>query len=274
MPQSELPRAQPATQIRRVSIDSIEMNPDQPRSRIDDQLLEELANSIRLKGVIQPVVLREISGGYQLVAGHRRFLACKRAGMTTIPALVRSMNESEAAEIALVENIQREDLNAVDEALAYKALMFKHGLSTEEVAERVGKDRSTIANSLRILSLPKQILDSVSRETISEGHARVLVGIEDRNLQMGLWKRIVEEGISVRQTEDLARSMRKARRRAHRARTKDPNLVAMEERLQKVFATKVRVAGTDKRGRIEIEYYSKSELERLLDLMVAIELRG
>jgi ParB family chromosome partitioning protein len=182
------------------------------------------------------------------------------------------MDESEAAEIALVENIQREDLNPVDEALAYKALMFKYGLSSEEVSERVGKDRSTVANLLRILSLPKQILDSVSRETISEGHARVLVGIEDVDVQISLWKRIVEHGISVRQTEELARSIRRAPRRARRGRVKDPNLAATEEQLQKVFGTKVRISGSGKRGKIEIEYYSQSELERLLDLMSAIEL--
>jgi len=243
------------------------MSPDQPRLRIHDQTIEELAASIRLKGVIQPIVVREVAGGYELVAGHRRLLACKKAGMSTIPALVRSMDESEAAEVALVENVQREDLNPVDEALAYKSLVSKYGLSTEEVAERVGKDRSTVANSLRILSLPKQILDSVSRETISTGHARVLAGIEDPSLQLRLWRRIVDQGISVRHAEGLARSLKRAKRPAKRIRARDPNLLAAEEQLQAALGTRVRIVERGGKGRIEVEYYSREELERLLDLM-------
>jgi ParB family chromosome partitioning protein len=249
-----------------IIIDEIAANPYQPRSRIDDGSLEDLKESIGEKGVLQPVIVRRKSGRFELVAGERRLRAAKLAKLTSIPAVIRSVSDSEALEIALVENLQREDLNPIDEARGYRELINRFNLTQEQLAKKIGRDRSTIANVLRLLNLPEQVREGLERGEITMGHARALLGLEDPKHIEGIYRSILHRGLSVRQVEALVR--RKIRARAKRTRSTpavDPEIGRIEEDLMRRLGTRVKVISHGGHGRIEIEFYSSDDLTRILE---------
>ncbi len=192
--------------ITTIALDLIESNPFQPRENFDEKGIEELAESIKEKGVIQPIIVREYGDKYQIVAGERRFLAAKRAGLGSIPAIIKDITDEESAEIALIENVQRKDLNPIEEALAYKRLIENFHYTQEELAKRIGKDRATIANSLRLLNLPQEIIEKIKKGLITAGHARAILSLKDEDEQKRLAEEIIEKKLSVRESERLAKS--------------------------------------------------------------------
>lgn len=239
-------------------------NPFQPRSRFDDTALKELAASIKATGVLQPVLVRHQADGYQLVAGERRLRAAQIAGLERIPAIVRDVDDREMMELALIENVQREDLNPIDEAKAYKALVSSVGLTHDQLSERVGKQRSSITNALRLLSLPPEVQDMVSRGTLSAGHARALLSLDASGDQLSAARYVQAKGFSVRRTEAYVN--RKLRRAHARPRAAKANgLGEWETRLQQRFATHVTISPGRKGGRVAFEYYGQPDLERLLE---------
>ncbi len=246
-------------------IEHIGPNPFQPRTRFDEGALKELADSIKATGVIQPILVRRHGvAEYQLVAGERRLRAAQLAGLTRIPAIVRDYDDRGMMELALIENIQREDLNPIDEAKAYQALIDKVGLTHDQLSERVGKQRSSITNSLRLLSLPPEVKDMVSRGTLSAGHARALLGIEGAGDQLAAARYVVNKGFSVRRTEAF---VRRRDRKAH-SRPKVSKLEGLpewENKLKQRFSTNVVIVPGRKGGRVEFEFYSQEDLERLLE---------
>jgi len=248
-----------------LSVDAIGPNPFQPRTRFDEEGLKELADSIRASGVIQPILVRRLGvGEYQLVAGERRLRAAQMAGLTRIPAIVREYEDREMMELALIENIQREDLNPIDEAKAYQALVEKVGLTHDQLSERVGKQRSSITNSLRLLMLPVEVRDLVSRGTLSAGHARAILGLEGGGDQLAAARYVVSKGFSVRRTEAF---IRRRSRKAH-TRPKANRLDGLgewETKLKQRFSTHVSITPGRKGGKVEFEFYSQEDLERLLE---------
>jgi ParB family chromosome partitioning protein len=252
-----------ATSTNRIDIDLIEPNPDQPREDFDERQLAELVSSIKAEGVLQPIIVRQIGDRYQIIAGERRWRAAVKAGFMSIPATIREAADADILKIALIENLLRQDLNPIEEANAYKSLIDRHDLTQETVARYVGKDRSTIANTLRLLALPSAIQTHVSRGTLSMGHARALLSVQDPSAQLDLCRRVVDEELSVRQVERLAK--RAARpRKARSPVTVDPDVRRVEEELQRALGAKVRIRLGGKRGRIEIIFSSPDELEGLV----------
>ena len=254
-----------------VDVDRIVPNRFQPRSTFRD--LEGLAASIRENGVIQPVIVTEEEGSFHLVAGERRWRAAQMAGIPRIPAILRTVSDDRKLEMALVENIQRQELNPLEEAKAYELLLTDLQLTQEEVAKRVGKDRSTIANQLRLLKLPKKIQDMISDGLIDGGHARAILSLNDEKQQIEAAERVVNGLLTVRETEELVRSRTKAGPHgpASPPAPRDPNVIAAEERLTKSLGSRVRLVAGKKKGtgRIEIDYYSEDDLDRLFSLLVA-----
>lgn len=254
--------------IQEINIDEIVVNNKQPRKDFDEEKLEELAASMEQHGVLQPVILRKVGRGYELVAGERRWRAAAKAGIKKIPAVVKELSDGDVLEIALIENLQREDLNPIEEASAYKQLMDEFGLTQEELAKRVGKSRSQIANTLRLLNLEEEILKFIFEGKLTAGHARALLSIEDKKLRYGLAKKISNEGLSVRQAEQLAQNLlQKKEKKSSRQTTINPIMSDIAEKLQQSLGTKVRIRGSEKRGKIEIEFYSSEELERILEVI-------
>ena len=248
----------------RIGVDEIQPNPDQPRSRFDDEALEELAASIEEVGVLQPVVVRRSEGGYVLVAGERRWRAAKKAGLDSIPAVVRESSDDSALVEALIENVQRQDLTPLEEAHAYKQLLEEYGMTQEEVAQRVGKSRPAVANTLRLLQLPGPIQAMVDSSTLSAGHARALLGLEDERFALYLAERAVAEGWSVRQIEDAVKERKpKQKTRTGVTEIRPVEIVELERRLSDHLGAKVRISYRNQRGRIEIRFGSVSELERI-----------
>ncbi|MBM3264304.1 MAG: ParB/RepB/Spo0J family partition protein [candidate division Zixibacteria bacterium] len=252
-----------------VAIDEITPNPYQPRETFDQAKLDELARSIAEKGVIQPVTVREKEeGGYELIAGERRLRAARQAGFSTIPALVRPVvSIEEMMEISLIENIQRDDLNPIHEAKAYLRLMEECHLTQEEMASRVGKNRATVANTMRLLRLPEEVQKHVLSEDISMGHARALLGLDNRAEQTELCKQIVKKGLSVRKVEELVKNRFKDVQESPRPTRKSPDLVAVEEIIQRMLGTRVNITQGQHKGKIEIEFYSADDLNRILDIL-------
>lgn len=248
--------------LQQLPISLITPNRRQPRKSFNPQTLAELASTIQEKGVTQPVLVRRSGNGYELIAGERRWRAARQAGLKTIPALVREASDQEALELALVENLQREDLNAMEEAVSYQALL--KDLTQEELAKRLGKDRVTISNTLRLLKLPKEIQEAVSAGRISAGHARAVLQLDTSAAQMHLYRRIIKHQLSVRNTEAAAQ-----RQPAPSAAGDQPGSVhrATEEDLSRALGTKVRLRRAGKRGAIVIEFYSDEELDRLIQLL-------
>lgn len=255
----------PATGQTEIPVGEIEPNPHQPRVQFDDDAIRELAASIKTSGVLQPILVRRgPAGGYQLVAGERRLRAAGFAGLDKIPAIVRDVADEEMLEMALVENIQREDLNPIEEAKAYLALSERAGLTHDQISERVGKQRASITNSLRLLVLPPEVRDMVSRGTLSAGHARALLGLEKPGEILSAARYISSKGFSVRRTEAFVQ--RRLRRQGSRlARPKSTVIQDLEMKLQRRFGTRVSITGNGKRGKVEFEYYSQEDLERLLE---------
>lgn len=261
-----------------VNVDVISPNRYQPRKRFDEEKMAELAASIKEHGVVQPVVARTSKNGYELVIGERRWRAAKMAGLKTIPVVVREFQESEMMELALIENLQREDLNPIEEAEAYARLIKEFGLTQDELAVTLGKSRPAIANMLRLLNLAAEVQDSVSRGTISMGHARALLGIEAKEQQLVACNEVIARGLSVRETEELVREWTESEYPGEDVPretgtpigkpilSRDSNLVDLEERLKRFFGTQVRIKSGKKKNTIEIEYYSAEDLQRILDL--------
>lgn len=257
-----------------IAIEEIAPDKTQPRRKFDDDRIEELAASIRAKGVIQPILVRRDGNQYRIIAGERRWRASQRAGLKFVPALVKEVTERQAFEIALIENIQREDLNAVEEAQAYRRLIDEYGLTQEACADRVGKDRSSIANSLRLLKLPDEIKDALEEGTLNMGHARALLGLGDESQMKRAAGEVVSRRLSVRQTEQLVRKQKDGGKAAKgaaagKSRRESAEVRSIEERLQRALGTKVRLIDSGKgKGRLEVDFFSYEELDRLLAVMI------
>lgn len=257
--------------VRELPVDAIARNEEQPRTRFVDETLRELAASIKTYGVVQPVVVRELpQGGYKLVAGERRLRAARLAGLETVPVLVREVDESGALELALVENLQREDLSPIDEARGYVSLMELSGRSQSDVAERVGRDRSTVANAVRLLDLPQDVQDLLASGELSAGHGRALLSFGSPDEIRAGARRAVERGLSVRELEALSRVKTKRKKVSRRRRSEDPVVRDWEERLRRVMGTQVRIERIGREGTIRIEYYSDEDLERILELLMSV----
>jgi ParB family chromosome partitioning protein len=264
IPQAEESRGD---EIRQIPVSAIQPNPYQPRRDFDEEGLQELAGSISEKGVLQPITVRDMDQGFQLVAGERRWRAAQIAGLREIPALIRELSDREVMEIALIENLQREDLNPIEEAEAYQVLMREFELTQEQVAKAVGKGRPTIANRLRLLRLPEIVRRWVSGGELSPGHAKVLLMFdEERAIELG--RRSVDEGWSVRQLEEYLQTKKTETARSTRSPRlvqESPLLREVEERLEGVLGTKVKIKDRQGKGKIEVEYYSTEELNRILE---------
>jgi len=250
---------------RHLPISEIEPNPFQPRTRFDDEAIRELAASIKASGVLQPILVRrKLAGGYQLVAGERRLRAASFAGLLEIPAIQRDVDDRQMMELALIENVQREDLNPMDEAHAYQSLVERVGLTHDQISERVGKQRSSITNSLRLLGLPPEVREMVSRETLSAGHARALLALATPGDMIAAARYVAAKAFSVRRTESfIRRKLRKMHARPKAAKLQ--GLSEWETKLQQKFATQVSILPGRKGGRVEFEFYGQEDLERLLE---------
>jgi ParB family transcriptional regulator, chromosome partitioning protein len=247
-----------------VDIDLLRPNKFQPRTRMDDARIEELSRSIKSNGVIQPIVVRKSDTGYEIVAGERRWRASQRAGLLKVPIVVRDIPDDRLLAAALIENIQREDLNPIEEAYAYRRLADEFGLTQEQIADSVGKDRSSIANYVRLLRLPSEIRDHVAAGTLSMGHARALLGLPDEPSQLRVGREVAEKGLSVRDAESLVkRTIDPAPAKAETP--KDVHTRAAEERLRFALGTRVRILRKGKGGRIEIDFADENELQRIFE---------
>ena len=253
-----------------VDIERISPGGGQPRRHFDENSLEELASSIREQGIVQPLVVTEVEGGYALVAGERRLRAASRAGLARVPVIVkRDVRPEELVELALVENLQREDLRPLEQARGYRRLVDEHGYKQEDVARRIGKSRAAVANTLRLLTLPREVCDLIETGSLSEGHARALLGLRVAAQQIQLAGRIVRKALSVRAAEELVRAVQDGGQQS--AAKKGPSgqvataVRAVEQNLTRTLGTKVRIRGTGARGRIEIEYYSQDQLNGLVE---------
>ncbi|RKD31381.1 ParB/RepB/Spo0J family partition protein [Thermohalobacter berrensis] len=256
--------------VTNIDISLIEPNKEQPRREFNKSSIDELAASIKAHGVLQPIIVRKTDGGYQIVAGERRWRAAQKAGLKEIPCIVRDLEQLKSIEIAIIENIQREDLNPIEEALAYKKLIEKYGLTQEETSEIVGKSRSYIANMIRLLKLDNRVIDMILNGEISSGHGKALLPIKDNETQYKIAKTIADKNLSVRETEKLVKkilSKDNEDKKDKKKNKKDPVIVEIEERLRKVLGTKVNINKGKKKGKIEIEYYSDEDLERILDIL-------
>ncbi len=261
------------TGLEQIGVGQIEPNPFQPRRQFDDEGLKELAESIRGSGVVQPVLLRPApgqDGRYQLVAGERRWRAAKLAELETVPAVIRPLGDRDTLEMALTENLLREDLNPLEVAHAYQALQEQHGLSHEEIADRLGINRSTVTNTLRLLRLPPEVQELLSRGDLTFGHAKALLGLATAAAQVKLGQRIAKQGLSVRQTETLVAlpEPKSEPRKPEEAPKLDPNVRAAIMELERVLGTRVKITGGGKRGKIEVSYFSAEDLTRIYDLIV------
>lgn len=262
--------AENVVSVMRIPIDQIEPNPRQPRHDFDEQGLQELASSIKLHDIVQPITVTQMTGGkYRLISGERRWRASKMAGLKDVPAYIRQANDQELLELALLENLQREDLNAVEIALSYKRMMEELNHTQEQVAERMGKERSTVANYIRLLKLPPDIQVAVRKNEISMGHARALINVDTVDKQLFIFNEIRNRSLSVRQTEDLVRKMYKSGPAGVKESVKaslPPAYKKIEDNLATHFSTKVKLShNKNGHGNISIEYYSIQELNKILD---------
>ncbi len=255
-----------------VKINLVQPNLNQPRKNFEDEKIEELSESIKKYGILQPIIVRQEGALYKIIAGERRWRAAKKAGLTSVPVQIKEYDDKTAKEVAIIENVQREDLNAVEEALAYQNLISEYGLTQEEVAKRVSKSRSAIANSMRILKLQPEVLEYIKQGKLSEGHARALLSIEDESVRNKIAKRAIEENLSVRDIEKLARlekliesKKEKKFKNANEEKNKLNVIIKnMEKNFKQKLNTKVKITPkTDETGKVEIEYYSMEDLDRI-----------
>lgn len=253
-----------------VDINDIKPNQDQPRKNFNQEKLNELANSITENGVIQPIIVRKNEVGYELVAGERRWRASRIAGLKKVPCIIRDFDEKQNLIVAIIENMQREDLDPIEEALGIKQMISKFDFTQEQVSSSLGKSRAYIANATRLLKLPEEIRNSISEGKMSAAHGRTLVSIADKDKQKKLAERIVNEGLSVRVTEKLAEEAKNktdSKTKKNNKKTKSSDVIAVEEELRNILGTKVSIESAKKGGKLEIEYYSNEELNRIIDLL-------
>lgn len=266
------PEQEDADRVQYLDVHKLKPNTDQPRKEFDEERIDDLAESIRAHGVLQPLVVQKTAKGYQIVMGERRWRAAQRAGLKTVPCLVRQLTEEENMVVALIENIQREDLNAIEEAEALDKMIRRYGLTQEQVSQAVGRSRPYIANALRLLKLPEEVRQLVSSGALTAGHARAIAGIKDPEKQISIAHRTVENGWSVRQTELFADEKKEAKKaRKPRKSNKTEDVRTVEEELKRILGTRVNLVVGPKKGHIEIEYYSREELDRLIDLLRSLQ---
>lgn len=249
-----------------IEIGLIDRNPDQPRKIFDEEALAELSSSIKNYGVIQPIIVREDNGRYIIIAGERRWRASRLAGLKTIPCIIKDYTEQEISEIAIIENLQREDLNPIESAKAIKSLIQQYNLTQDEVADKIGKSRPAVANTLRLLLLPDSIITLVESNKLTAGHARALLAIDDPLKQKQLAIQIVEQGLTVRDVENIIKHLNKPKLEKV-VKEKSLELKDFEDRIKRVFSTKVQIKGNEKKGKIVIDYYSKDDLDRIYDIL-------
>jgi ParB family chromosome partitioning protein len=256
--------------INEIDIDLIRPNPEQPRTRFTEQALADLAKSIAANGIVQPIVVRPKDGRYEIVAGERRWRAAQRAGLHRIPAAVKEVADDKLLELALIENIQRQELNPIEEAKAYRKLIDNIGLTQEEVSERVGRERSLVATTIRLLQLPDDVQGLVEEGKLSAGHGRAILMASDSAAQRRAARRVIEDGLSVRETERLVKQMGKTPGAPAPKPAKDPNFVAAETKLSRRLQANVKIVpkGSGKAGRIEIEYYNPEDLDRVYQMIL------
>ena len=267
IPDSPTPVASIADRSLEIDTDLLRPNKFQPRTHIDDERIEELSRSIRSNGIIQPIVVRSVDKGYEIIAGERRWRAAQRAGLLKVPVVVREIPEDRLLAVALIENIQREDLNPIEEAVAYRRLSDEFHLTQEQIADAVGKDRSSIANYVRLLRLPQEVRGSVASNALSMGHARALLALADEAAQLRVAREIISRSLSVRDTEALVKKAT-APEEKKPEKTVDVHTRAAEEKLKLALGTRARIVHRGKgKGRIEIEFVSEAELQRLYELL-------
>jgi ParB family chromosome partitioning protein len=260
-----------------MDINKVEPNRDQPRKKFDEDALLELSESIKQFGVLQPLLVQKREDYYEIIAGERRWRAAKQAGIKEVPVIIKQLTEQEIMEISLIENIQREDLNPIEEAQAYKRLLTEFNLKQDEVAERVSKSRTAVTNAMRLLKLDDRVQQMVIDEMLSTGHARALIGIENQEKQYETAQKIFDEKLSVRDTEKLVKNLQNEKKEAPSAEKKiDPQMEAiykdLEEQMKRILGTKVAInPKNEKSGKLEIEYYSQDELDRIIDLLRTIQ---
>jgi len=253
--------------ISHVNLERIKPNPFQPRENFDQKKLEELISSIKEKGVLQPVIIRPKEGAYELIVGERRLRAAKALGIEEVPVIVRDVGDVDALELSLIENIQREELNPIEEAKAFQRLIDEFGFSQEEVAKAVGKERATISNTIRLLGLPKRVQEMIANGELTMGHGRALLALSGEHAILKFANRIVRKGLSVREVENIISKKKSAISKPKVLKMKDHKVMFFEEELQRVLGTKVRIQHGKKRGKIEIEYYSFEDLGRIYNII-------
>ncbi|AEF18398.1 parB-like partition protein [Thermoanaerobacterium xylanolyticum LX-11] len=252
--------------VENIKISDIEPNQFQPRKHFDDESLKELSDSIKEHGIIQPIIVRRNDFGYQIVAGERRWRAAKLAGLKEVPAIVKDFDDQKVMEIALIENLQREDLNPIDEAKAYKSLMEQFNLTQEEISKRVGKSRSSIANSIRLLNLDEEVQNMLMEGKITTGHAKVILALQDAEKQNMIAKKIVDKNLNVRDTENLIKEVTSSKKK--KRKESDAYIKEIEDNFCRFFGTKVKIIHGKNKGKILIEYYSEEDLSRLTELII------
>lgn len=256
-----------------LDINVISPNLNQPRKLFDGEKINELAESIKTHGIIQPIIVRPINSGYEIIAGERRWRAARRAGLKEVPCIIKDIDEQGNMLIAIIENLQREDLNPIEEAKAFETMLKTYNMTQEDISKSVGKSRPYIANILRLLKLSEEIQMLVLENKISSGHARALINIEDKAKQKALAMEIIERGLNVRQIEKAAEETKARQTKGYKkkGRETDPHIISIQEDLKRIFGTKVTVNSNYKKGKVEIEYYSQEELERLIEMFKRLE---
>lgn len=253
--------------IENIDINLIIPNENQPRQEFHKEALSDLTNSIKIHGLIQPIIVRKIKNKYEIIAGERRYRASKAAGLSEIPCIIKDVDTEISAKLALIENIQREDLNPIEEAVAYKKLMSDYNLTQEELANEVGKSRSYIANTVRLLNLNEGVINYISEGKLTSGHGKVLLGIKDKKQQLQAADNIINHNLNVRQTEEMTSKKPTPIKKVKDKETKDSHIVDLEESLMSILGTKVNLIQGDKKGKIEIEYYGYEDLERIIEML-------
>jgi ParB family chromosome partitioning protein len=250
-----------------LGVDEIRPNTYQPRKDFDEEAIKELASSIQEKGIIQPIVVRRGDHAYEIIAGERRWRAAQRVGITRVPVIIKDVSGREALELALVENLQREDLNPIEEASAYEQLIEDFGLTHEDISKRIGKERSTITNQLRLLKLPEEVREALIKGEITAGHARAILGLQSLSKAKEILEAIIRDKLSVRRTEVLVKKLSEDKRAVIKPNEVNPYIKHLTDELKKALGTKVKIIDKGGKGRIEIEYYSNDELERIIEIL-------
>ncbi|RKD22239.1 chromosome segregation DNA-binding protein [Caminicella sporogenes DSM 14501] len=254
--------------IKMIKINNIRPNEKQPRKYFNEEKIKDLEESIREHGIVQPIIVRKIPSGFEIVAGERRWRAAKNASLKEIPCIIKDLNDEETVKLSLIENLQREDLNDIEEALAYKRLIDEYNMTQEKISRLVGKSRTYIANTLRLLNLSRHVKDLIIEGKITGGHGRALLRIKDEKLQKQVALKVIEENLTVREVEKfVAGLLEKSERKEKKKVNKDSNIIFLEETLKEVLGTKVNIVKGKKKGKIEIEYYSDDDLERIINLL-------